>query len=838
MSLFAFPRARPFLLCLGLTLGLGASLVVNHYALADEPSSKSEDSIDEAGLKFFESKIRPVLVQHCYECHASDAQESGLRVDSRQALEIGGSRGSAISLEKPRSSLLLSVMKHQDPELSMPPNENRLSDEVIDDFERWIEMGAPDPRRSEGKFTRDPANRDHWAYQPLARSSAPYEESEDLSRAVDRYLRFELERNELSPSVEAEPTTLIRRVFFDLIGLPPSPAQTQAFVEQQKSEGIETALREVVDLLLDSPQFGERWGRHWLDVARFGESSGGESNVSFPYAWRYRDYVIDAFNEDVPYDRFLAEQIAGDLLEFKGEAERARLLVATGFLAVGPKNLGENNDEQFQADLVDEQIDALTRSVLGSSVACARCHDHKFDMFTMQDYYGLAGIFASTKTYFGTFPSPANNRGGDPLVLPSVEGQVILNKSLSSEKFEALKRRFSELDAERTEIQAANRARWAGEKPKRQFTLREVLANIWRLGAVEGKLATLDAAGKALPVAMGVREAETIVDSHLLKRGEIQRKGGFVPRALPGLETGEPIPLHQKSKSGRLELADWLTDEVQALTSRVYVNRVWQHVFGEGLVRSVDNFGTTGAVPSHPELLDKIATEFISSGWSTKDLIRKLVLTEAYRQASDFREQAFQVDPENRLLWRMPKRRLEAEAIRDAMLSVSGELDDERPDGSWVGSLIGDRPIALIGLNKKLPQDLDGVLYRSVYLPVIRDRLPDALDLFDGAEPSLVTGKRETTNVPTQALYLLNSAFVRERAAALAKRLLADSIEPSRVVEQAYQICFGREPSQQESQLALSFLTHSAADGVESWQEVLPRFTQVLLLTAEFRTLD
>ena len=796
--------------------------------------------VSSAEQKFFESKIRPVLVEHCYKCHGKETQEGGLRLDTRQGVLAGGDRGPLINPEPSETSLLIAAIGHLDPDLQMPPDSPRLAKAVITDFRDWIRMGAPDPRRDEnndlhtGTDELSPGSNEHWAYKPLALSkSPPVKKANWPVSFVDHYILAALEQNELAPSSDAPHATLIRRLQFDLIGLPPTPEDVQKFAAAINKHGINRAMEKAVDRLLESKRFGERWGKHWLDVARFGESSGGESNVSFPYAWRYRDYVIDAFNADIPYDRFLTEQIAGDLLQAETDDERARLLTATGFLAVGPKNLGENNDVQFKADLVDEQIDALTRGVLGSSIACARCHNHKFDPFSMRDYYSLAGIFSSTETFFGTFPSPANNRGGKPLPLPRVDQQVVLHKSMPAQKFSELKEKFAALDEERSAIQAAAQARLNGKQPERVFTLREVLANIWRIGSVEGKLATLDESGKALPLTMGVLDSEQIGDSPLLQRGEVSRPGDLVPRGFPDFRSTSQTSIHDATQSGRMELAQWLTS--QPLTSRVYVNRIWQHLFGEGLVRTVDDFGTTGASPSHVELLDQLARRFVEDGWSTKSLIKELALSHTYRQASTFHPQAFQQDPENHLLWRMPKKRLEAELIRDAILFVSGEIDLARPDGSLVATPIGDRPIALIGLNKKLPRDLDGARYRSVYLPVIRDRLPDVIDLFDGAEPSLVTGKRTNTNVPVQALFLMNSSFMNARASAFADRLVseADEIEP--LIRRAFLLCFAREPDASELRMASSYI-RSNDSGSEN--QSIQNFLQALMSTAEFRILD
>lgn len=790
---------------------------------------------DENGFEFFETKIRPVLANHCYQCHSQDTAEGDLRLDLKSTTRGGGGRGPAVIPENPEASVLFTAITHGDPDLRMPPKGPKLSADVIADFEKWIRIGAPDPRTelafdTGGTWDGVQAVKDHWAYQPLAVSDPPESTGSWPLTELDQYIIDKLSVIGVKPSLDAPPRVLLRRLHFDLIGLPPLANDLDRFLSTVSNHGMDIALSREVDILLRSPHFGERWGRHWLDIARYGESSGGESNVSFPYAWRYRDYVIDAVNADVPYDRFLTEQIAGDLLPTKGNVDRARLLTATGFLAVGTKNLGENNDKKFNADLVDEQIDSLSRAVLASSIACARCHDHKFDPFTMEDYYALAGIFASTKTFFGTFTSPANNRGGEPMVLPRVEGQQIFHKSVKPAKFAELKSQYAELEAERTEIEASRGAMMMDGTPTKRFTLREVLANRWRLGSVTGKLVTLDENGTALPLAMGVLDSD-VVDVPLLVRGEIDREGKVVPRAFPqAIETVDTFSI-PTDQSGRRELARWLTDPSHPLTSRVFVNRVWKHLFGQGLVATVDDFGTTGGEPSHPELLDHLARRFIDDGWSLKKLVRSLVLSRTYRQASTYSETAFQLDPANVWLWRMPKRRMDAEQIRDAMLVVSGELNRSPRAGSLVAVTIGDRPISLIGLDKRLPVDLDGSVHRSVYLPIIRDRLPDVLGLFDFAEPSLVTGDREQTNVPVQALYLMNSLFVQERADAFKRRLEHETSSQEDFVNRAFEMCFARQPDGVERNRSLEFL--ESAD-----EKAKQNFCQALLSTAEFRNLD
>ena len=822
-------------------------LFVVGRCLADKPAA--DESPAAAGVDFFEMKIRPVLIRHCYECHSaeSESSEGGLQVDSRRAIRAGGDRGPAVVPGRPEASLLLTAILHTDEDLIMPPENPRLSAAVIADVARWIRMGAPDPRTPDTtgvseSWQEQKSERDHWAWQPPSLAVLPdvQDSAWPLDR-IDNFILHTLERNRLEPTADALPEVLVRRLHFDLVGLPPTPERVRQFVVDCGQKGIDQTLSCEVDDLLASVQFGEHWGRHWLDVARYAESSGTESNISFPYAWRYRDYVIDSFNKNVPYNRFLTEQLAGDLLQFDSDAERARLLVATGFLAVGTKNLGERSERQFQADIVDEQIDSVTRAVTATTVACARCHHHKFDPFVMEDYYGLAGIFASTNTFFGTFTSPSNSRGGHPLPLPRVVGEIILHESMQPDEFRRVSAEVEKLQAEWVEIAAFRQAVKSGEQPKRTFSTRQILTNLWRRSPMEGRLETVDDEGRAVPLAMGVLDRGEIADVRLLARGEIDRPGDVVPRGFPKaipISTAEPIPNDQ---SGRVELSLWLTDPGHPLTSRVIVNRAWHHLFDAGLVRTTDNFGTTGEVPSHPRLLDTLAIHFINDGWSLKGLVRRLVLTRTWRQASTYNPVAGELDPENRLLWRMPRRRLRAEAIRDAMLAVSGELERSRPAGSLVGRMIGDRPISLIGLDEDLPPDLDGSVHRSVYLPVIRDRLPDVLELFDFAEPSLVTGARENTNVPLQALYLMNSPFVLQRANAFATRLRQEASSKSDRVHRAFQLCFGRSPDPVEHQQAFAFLENSESavpDGIDEGEFSLVSFCQALLSTVEFRSLD
>lgn len=658
-----------------------------------------------------------------------------------------------------------------------------------------------------------------WSLQPPICSDL------DASR-IDDFIAQKLSNHGLATSPEAPPTILLRRLYFDLIGLPPTPQQAAGFSLAK--------LEETVDALLQSPRFGERWGKHWLDVARYAESNGRESNLTFPHAWRYRDYVIDAVNADVPFDRFITEQIAGDLLPAKDEAERARLLIATGFLAMGAKGLNEMNKSQFAADLADEQLDTVTRAVLASSIACARCHDHKTDPFSMEDYYALAGIFMSTQTFYGTWVDSENNNGSHLIKLPRLPGEVIPNKSVPPATVTKLRADMAKLNQDEADQTAyALKAKEEGRDISSEYykMLTNSIRILWQRGGIEGQLETVDDQGNALPLCMGVQDLHTPYDSPIFDRGEIAHPKGTVPRGVPKV-FHSPISVPH-NHSGRLELAHWLTSPQNPLTARVMVNRIWRHLLGSGLVRTVDNFGETGEKPSHPELLDYLAVKFMKEGWSVKKIIREIVLSQTYRQASTHNEEAFNKDPDNRFRWRANKRRLDAEVIRDSMLAISNRLELSRRRGSLVAEL-GGQSVSLMGFNTSLPQDLDGSRHRSVYLPVIRDHLPDVLEQFDAANPNLVTGDRDVTNVPLQALYLLNGPFVQDQANALAERLRSASTNRKDQIRRAFSLCFNRPPDAEELRLAESFFQLNQAEE----PQLLAAFCQSLLASAEFRYAD
>ena len=672
------------------------NLIVLLVMLTATPALAEQDAPDKISpeqLKFFETKIRPVLIKECYGCHSNKSGNvrGGLRLDTRELTLLGGSSGPAIVPGEPDESFLYTAMTHED--FVMPPK-RKLSQEIINDFREWIEMGAPDPRVTKvaeiqstiSEEDIQEAKESFWAYQKPVHSKPPATENADWAKTdIDRYVLARLEQAQLPAPEDAEPYKVLRRLCFDFVGLPPNPEQVRFFTKMWKEQGADRAITLVVDRLLEKDQYGERWGRHWLDVARFGESTGREVNMTFPHAWRYRDYVIDSFNEDKPFDRFIEEQIAGDLLPVKSDGQWAKNLVATGFLAMGSKNLNEQNRVQFAADLADEQIDTTTRVFLGMSVACARCHDHKFDAIPQTDYYAMAGIFNSTITYFGNPPSEYGNftgvqarRSSSLLVLP-VDDPNPYDKKYSAKELADLKKEMQDTLADAVQ---ARRNLQAGGGTSPQAAQRQRLRTANELSVLSAKLAVVDDQGNPRSYCMGVQDHDQARDARVLARGEIDQAGQSVRRGFPRVLSDGDVQI--KKGSGRLELARWIASEENPLTARVMVNRIWEKMIGRGLVTSTENFGVTGQAPSHPQLLDYLAVRFVQSGWSVKDLIREIAQSRVYRITASFNERAHEYDPDNALLWRANPRRLDAEAIRDAMLLVSGEIDFARPRGSEV----------------------------------------------------------------------------------------------------------------------------------------------------------
>jgi hypothetical protein len=765
---------------------------------------KKKNSITPEQAEFFEKKIRPVLVEKCYDCHSEESgkMKNDLALDSRDAIRIGGERGPGIVPFKPDESFVIQAIR-QEGRIAMPPEKKggKLPDEVIADFEKWVAMGAPDPRDAAKVANTEPAKpekafdwdkeRQFWAFQKPRLTPAPAVKNARWPKSdIDRFVLAKLEQKGLQPVADADKRTLVRRVYYDLTGLPPTPEQAEAFVKDRSPN----ALEKLVDELLASSHFGEQWGRAWLDVARYGESTGLDRNLNYPYAWKYREYVLNAFNSDKPYDRFIQEQIAGDLLPYKDQAERDQLLIATGFLAIGPKGLNETRPKYSKFQVVDDQIDVTSRGFLGLTVSCARCHDHKFDPIPTRDYHALAGIFSSTDTYYGTVGGRGNRRPTPLLGLAGNPDRDILNGGGPTPNMAVnTNRNFNG----RTNNFAAGGARRGGTNG-----VAGRRGGRGAFGPRDTNAPPVERVPATGPYAMGVKDLDP-VESPIYFRGDLSKPKETVPRGFlraVALKDGPTVP---EDSSGRLQYAQWITHPDNPLTARVVVNRAWQQLFGVGIVATSDNFGHLGSAPTHPELLDYLAVKFqTEQHWSFKQLIRSLVLTHAYQLGSELNAKANEADPANTLLWRASPRRLKAESIRDSILVASGRLDPAPLHGS-VTADFGDGYYGVNIWPTDFPTDFRK---RSVYLPVPRDVVPEELSLFDFPNPNLVTSRRESTTSPNQALFLLNNPFVQSESVHFARRLLAVRGSEEKRIRQAYQVALLREPTAAEIKRAKQFI--------------------------------
>ncbi len=909
---------------------------------------------DDVGLSHFEQKIRPVLVKECYGCHASGAKsiKGGLLLDTKEGLLKGGDSGPALVPGKPGESLLIDALKYEG--VSMPPR-GKLPASVVADFERWIALGAADPRTGSAEKRTGidiEAGRRFWAYRDPIDAPAPSVSDPAWPRGeIDRFLLAAMEAKGVRPNRDADRVTLIRRLSYDLTGLPPTPDEIDAFLADRSADAYER----LVGRLLASPRFGERWGRHWLDVVRYADSLTLRGFV-LPDAWRYRDYVIESFQKDVPFDRFVREQVAGDLMTSQSLEEKRRQLVATTFLALGNSNLEEQDKAQLRMDVVDEQIDTIGKAFLGQTIGCARCHDHKFDPIPTKDYYAIAGVFRNAramehanvsrwievdlplppdreaavakaekaiaglearikserarlassgkasaapgplaadaipgivvddvqarlvgewkpsqhaKTYIGsgyihdldsdkgtktvTFQpdlkasgrydvwlaySPGGNRSKSvPVTIMSADGEKSVNVdmvapppidgrfiSLGQYRFEKNGQGFVIVSNEGTKghvtpdaviFRPAGAGVSDGEKPKARV---ETEAKVLR--SLEAELKALKATAPRREKVISVVEESKIEDARIHIRGTVHNLGETAPRGVLGVASRR-MPAFPSTQSGRVQFAGWLASPENPLTARVYVNRVWHWLMGDGLVRTTDNFGSTGEAPSHRELLDHLAVRFMRDGWSTKSLIRSIVTSRAYQLASDDRPDARSIDPENRLRWRMNRRRLDAECIRDALLAASGELDLKAGGPDFPADLAAD-----YGYQHTSKR-------RSVYLPVFRNALPPIYEVFDFADPSMVVGRRDVSTVAPQALFLLNNPFVIDQARAIAKRAGSGANSDDERISQAYRLILGRAPTGRERDVAARFLADSQGDDPD-----LALLCQALIGSLDFRYID
>lgn len=783
-------------------------------ATKDNTSAALKGGPTEEEIAYFKNDVKPILVAHCYNCHSQNfKQAGGLRVDTRDGFFAGGRSGPIVVPGHPEQSLLIKKVLLKDPKHRMPQSAPPLSSDEIAILTKWVKDGAAWPDETEKlpplsaslRKTYTDLRAHHWAFQPLSDPKAPaVADAAWPSNDIDRFVLAQLEQKNMKPVADADPVTLIRRVTYDLTGLPPTPTAVNAFRKHHSQRDYER----LVDGLLRSPQYGERWGRHWLDVARYGESSGPSRNMPYPHAWHYRDYVIDAYNRDVPFNRFLEEQVAGDLLPAATPEERDRLNIATGFLALGPKDVNQRFPARFQMDNVDDQIDTVTRSSLALTVSCARCHDHKFDPIPTTDYYALAGIFTSTQDGIGL----DSHMGGASLSYyqPKLLGYLNAAKNAplipadELAKLQSLKAQAAVIRKQYEAVLDTPKGR-AIQSDGRLYE--QVLLQHARHLEEEATLpADLGQRGYGIHV---VRDGK-VGDTWVRIRGVEERHGPKVPRGFLTAFEVPGAPAVDRHESGRLQLAEWLTSPNNPLTPRVYANRVWEHLFNTGLVSTVDNFGVTGDRPSNPELLDYLSQQLIRNGWSTKKLIRTIVLSRTYRLSSDAPAGYLEKDPADRLLWRHAPRRMEAEEIRDSVLAASGKLDLTPPHGSPSMNLpmieiAGDGPQAHAMILASNHSD-----YRSVYLPLLRDITPPTLAAFDPVTQTLVTGQRDATTVPTQALFMLNSSFVRSQSQVLADRLIAEKTGlgngTKKRLDLAYQLVLCRQPDKAEQQRDLKFL--------------------------------
>jgi hypothetical protein len=792
---------------------------------------------DSTGFDFFEQQIRPVLAERCYGCHSAKSPrvQGGLYLDTRDGMRKGGNSGPAITPGDPERSLLIKAIRYTDDKLKMPPGKP-LSGAEAANFEAWVKMGAPDPRSTDAAQPPDPFTqaRKFWSFQRPKKARLP-----DVTNAawgsapVDRFILAKLEEKGLSPAPPAGKRILIRRVTYDLTGLPPTPAEIDAFL----ADGSPDAFAKVVDRLLASPHYGERWGRHWLDVARYSDTT--DRGKRYPYSYTYRDWVVSAFNSDMPYNQFLIEQIAADRLHSADHGS----LAALGFITLGrdpPKAL---------PDTIDDRIDVITRGALGLTVTCARCHDHKYDPIPTRDYYSLYGVIAntrepleppllapvSTESDTDRFYEGLIRHWEDKIVEYRRKRHAILTAALKTPEELARYRSAVEETAAMSNTDVENFARthdlnlylllrWrktgnedAMNAPLEDFEKLQTEGDSNNLRDLRDHLRDVmtDWAYRGGPKrAMALEDTPEATAAHVFVRGNANNPGAIAPRQFLAILSESGPRTFSDGSSGRLDLARAIGSDDNPLTARVIVNRLWQYHFGEGLVRSPSDFGARGDRPTHPELLDYLAVRFMEEGWSIKKLHRTILLSNAYQQSSADNPKARDVDPENMLLWRMNRQRMDFEALRDSMLAVAGRLDPA----------VGGLPYILIAQ----PADTR----RTLYAFIDRAQLPGVLSSFDFASPEQHSPKRFTTTVPQQALFMMNNPFVAEQAKYLAARVeIAGESDFGKRIERLYGLLFGRSPTADEIRMGRAFIAAapSAGDAGESatasaWQYGLGEF--------------
>lgn len=780
----------------GLVGGIALALMPALLSAAAAPASAVAPALAPGDLQFFEAKIRPLLIDKCYQCHSRDADKvrGGLMLDTREAWQHGGNTGPAIVPGNVDESLLIQAVRYTDEDLQMPPAKagGKLTDAQIANLTEWVRRGAPDPRSLVAKGSSSSyggVGRAHWSFQPLKKPTVPaVQDAAWCKNPVDNFILARLQASGMKPNEAADKWTLIRRVYFDVIGLPPSLHDVQDFLNDKSPDAYE----KVVDRLLASPFYGEHWARYWLDVVRYSDTKGDpprQDDVRYPHAWTYRDYVIGAFNGDLPYNQFILEQLAGDRVQAAidrkatekkdGKApEDRRALAGLGFLTLG------NTFDGRRDDVIADQIDVTTKAFLGLTVSCARCHDHKFDPIPTKDYYSLYGVFMNSQ---------------QPAVLPTLRREVpktpehldYLAKSAELEK------RAEEL---RAEFQQLRRTKQRPDPMKRRELVR-------RERELQREIGDLETTHPGAPARVNALfDVPRSRDYAVLLRGEAANKGPVVPRRF--LEILSPDPKKRPewhNGSGRAELAVAIADPRNPLTPRVIVNRIWQQHWGEGFVATPDDLGNMSAPPSNPELLDYLAAQFIENGWSLKQLHRTILLSAAYQQSSKNNPQYAELDPDNKLLWRYNLRRLDFEQMHDALLAVTGELDPT----------MGGKPVAI--------SSGDFARRRAIYMLIDRQNPPELLTQFDFPSPDVASGRRYETLVPQQALFLMNSPMVVEAARNLVDRpMFASLASDADRVTALYLAIYQRLPTPAEIALGIRYVKSNPAGPASNLRDSAP----------------
>ena len=864
------------------TLFVAAFLTVGPVLQAFAEPSTPQSALTES---FYKEQVLPLLQKRCLECHSHAGDiEGGLTLDSRSGWQQGGDSGPAIVPGRPDESLLIKAVRYADPDLQMPPD-GKLSAAEVAVLERWVAAGAVAPADNAIASRQKPsvditAGKNHWAFRPIVAATPPAVQDTAWPRDdVDRFLLARLEAERLRPVADADRHAWLRRVSFDLTGLPPTTAEITAYIADSSA----TADATVVDRLLASRNFGERWARHWLDLTGYADQMGTSNNVFAEHAWRYRDYLIASFNTDKPYDRFVVEQIAGDLLPEADPEKRAANRVATGFLVLGDLEIVSVDKMKLDWDIADQQITKVGTAFLGMTLGCVRCHDHKFDPIGLEDYYGLAGVFLSTKSVhkipYGVW-SKVNE-----IELPETDRQVaarlvaeqkhrdrVADLTARRDRLQARQKEIGEQlkaipttpvpagaspDSKTTDAKTADTKPAADKLPAPATAAPNPLASLRaelqkeqeritaEIGSLNGTITHAEFFAPKPPRTHGVVEAEKPLDAKVAIRGNPRAAGPVVPRGVLRVASWSQPPPMPADQSGRLQLAAWIADPLNPLTARVAVNRIWQKLFGSGLVRSVDYFGVRGDTPTHPELLDRLAADFVRDGWSQKRLIRRLALSRAYRMGTAHDAAAAAKDPDNLLLWRMNRRRLDAEAIRDGILLVSGRLIESTGGPSLpleyeenTGGLTGNVNPPAFALRKfRVEQEFE----RTVYLPIVRAR-PQAgpaqlREVFDFTQPATFAGMRSQTVVPTQSLYLLNDRLLRARAADAARLVLTAAADRDPRLEQLWLRVLNRPITPDESAAAAGFLERLSpllAGSKQPEQDAWTELCHGLLSTNEF----